>query len=59
MNRVRLAIGLAAAAWIGRWAALELASFLVRRRPPGPSPLDSERIPGLMPTRRGPNSPNE
>jgi hypothetical protein len=59
MNRVRLVIGLALGAWIGRWAVLELASFLVRRRPRGPSPLESERIPGLMPTRRELHRPNE
>jgi len=52
MKRVRLMLGLAAGAWIARWAALELASYVVRRRPPGPSPLDSERVPGVMPTRR-------
>jgi len=52
MSRARLVIGLAAAAWIGRWAALELASLRVRRRPHGPSALESERVPGLMPTRR-------
>ena len=34
-----------------RWAVLELASYLMRRRPPGPSPLESERIPGRMPRR--------
>ncbi|HKI92769.1 MAG TPA: hypothetical protein VJ986_10760 [Gaiellaceae bacterium] len=42
---------LAAAAWIGRWLALELASWLGRRRPPGPPPVESSRIPGRMPRR--------
>jgi len=36
-------------AWIGRWAALELAAYLGRRRPRGPAPKDSPRAPGHMP----------
>jgi hypothetical protein len=46
---LRLIVGLAVAAWIGRWAAMELAAFVARRLPHGPSPLDSPRQPGLMP----------
>jgi hypothetical protein len=53
VRRARLVILAAAVAWIGRWAALELGSFLVRRRPQGPPPLESDRVPGVMP-RRGP-----
>jgi hypothetical protein len=47
---VRRVVALAAAAWVARWLALELASFaghklLPRRRPP----RDSPRPPGWMP----------
>ncbi|MBX5474383.1 MAG: hypothetical protein IRZ20_05155 [Thermoleophilia bacterium] len=42
----------ALAAWLARWAALELASWLGRRRPRGAPPVDSPRIPGRMPRRR-------
>jgi hypothetical protein len=42
-------------AWIARWAALELASILVRRRPQGPPPLESARVPGVMPLRPSQN----
>ncbi|HET7568634.1 MAG TPA: hypothetical protein VFJ91_11615 [Gaiellaceae bacterium] len=48
----------ALAAWVGRWLALELASWLGRRRPPGPAPVDSPRLPGRMPRRREPDQPN-
>jgi len=48
----RRALALAAAAWVARWLALELASLaghkLLRPRP-GPPPLDSPRAPGWMP----------
>jgi hypothetical protein len=47
---LRRAVALAAAAWIARWLALELASLaghrLLRSRR---SPLDSARPPGWMP----------
>ena len=42
--------GLALAAWVGRWAALELASYLHQTRPAtGPLPRESEHPPGWMP----------
>jgi hypothetical protein len=47
---LRRAVALAAAAWVARWLALELASFaghkLLR---PRRLPLDSPRPPGWMP----------
>ena len=47
---VRLA-ALAAAVWVLRWAALELASYLHRtRRRPVPLPRESEHAPGALPT---------
>jgi hypothetical protein len=47
---VRLA-ALAAAFWVLRWAALELASYLHRTRPrPVPLPRESEHVPGAMPS---------
>ncbi len=46
---VYVALGL----WLGRWAAMELASYAGRRLlPPGPPPKNSPRRPGLMPLRR-------
>jgi len=48
---VRRLLRVAAVAWIGRWAALELASWLGRRRPQGPPPVESARVPGRMPRR--------
>jgi hypothetical protein len=39
---------LAVLAWIGRWAAMEVASRLGRRGE-GPPPNASERAPGHMP----------
>ena len=47
---VRRLLALAALAWVGRWAVLELASWLARRpgRPP-PPPSDPARPPGYMP----------
>jgi hypothetical protein len=46
---VRL-LALAAAAWIARWAALELAAYVHRTYPrPAPSPRDSVLPPGAMP----------
>ena len=42
--------GLAVAAWVGRWAALELASYVHRSRPSrGPLPRETEHAPGHMP----------
>jgi len=39
--------------WIGRWLAMELASYAGRRLlPPGPPPKQSARRPGRMPLRR-------
>jgi hypothetical protein len=50
---VRLLV-LAAAAWVGRWAVLEAASYLHRTRPrPAPSPRESVHPPGTMPSPRG------
>jgi hypothetical protein len=48
---VRRALLVATALWVARWGALELASWLGRRRPQGPPPLDAPRIPGRMPRR--------
>jgi hypothetical protein len=46
---VRLLV-LAALAWVGRWAVLELASYLHRTRPrPAPPPRESANVPGAMP----------
>jgi hypothetical protein len=47
---IRRLLVLAAAAWVGRWAALELAARLAGRpgRPPPPPP-DPQRPPGYMP----------
>jgi hypothetical protein len=44
-------LGLAAAAWIARWAALEAASYLHRTRPATGKPLPraAEHPPGWMP----------
>ncbi len=43
-------LGLALAAWIGRWALLELASYLHRNRvPEGPLPRESPHPPGHVP----------
>ncbi len=40
--------------WLGRWAAMELASFAGHRLlPPGPPPRESARRPGWMPLRPG------
>jgi hypothetical protein len=40
------------AVWVGRWAAMELASFAGHRLlPPGRAPTDSPRKPGWMPLR--------
>jgi hypothetical protein len=47
---IRLALKLAVAAWVIRWAAMELAAYSGRhwqRR--GPAPKDSPRAPGHMP----------
>ena len=43
--------GLAAAAWIARWAALEVASYRHRTRPVTgkPLPREAEHPPGWMP----------
>jgi hypothetical protein len=53
--RLRLIVGLAVAAWVGRWAALELAALVSRRLPPGPPPLRSPRQPGRMPLPEDPS----
>ena len=48
--RARLALKLAAGAWVLRWAAMELAAYAGRHwRSPGPPPKDSPRAPGWMP----------
>jgi hypothetical protein len=50
--RPRRLVYLALAFWIGRWLAMELASFAGHRLlPPGPPPKDSPRRPGWMPLR--------
>lgn len=47
---VRRLLALAAAAWVARWAVLELAAYAGGRwLPHGPAPRDSSRQPGLMP----------
>ncbi len=48
---VRRLLRLGLLAWLGRWLALELGSWLGRRRPRGPAPADSPRVPGRMPRR--------
>jgi len=46
----RRAVALAAAAWVGRWLALELASLAGRKLlRPGALPRESPRAPGWMP----------
>jgi hypothetical protein len=38
--------------WLGRWLAMELASYVGHRLlPPGPPPKESARRPGWMPLR--------
>ena len=50
MLSARGALALAAAAWVARWLALELASLAGNKLlPHGPPPLDSPRAPGWMP----------
>jgi hypothetical protein len=47
---VRRLVLLTLAAWLARWAAIELASYAGRHwRKPGRPPLDSARAPGWMP----------
>ena len=47
---VRRLLKLALAAWLLRWAAIELASYAGRHwRKPGPAPIDSPRAPGHYP----------
>jgi hypothetical protein len=57
---VRRAVLVIAALWVGRWLSLELGVWIDRRRPQGPPPIDSLRIPGRIPRRRedelGPNT---
>ncbi|HVS86373.1 MAG TPA: hypothetical protein VHD91_12145 [Gaiellaceae bacterium] len=49
---MRRLLRIGVAAWLGRWLALEAASFLGRRRPPHePS---GEWTPGRMPRRHEP-----
>jgi hypothetical protein len=55
---VKRLLRLVAALWIARWAVLEAASWVVRRRPQGAPPLQSTRIPGRMPRRHEPEDPN-
>lgn len=40
---------LAAAVWVVRWLAFEIASHVSNRIPRGPAPKDSPRRPGWMP----------
>jgi hypothetical protein len=48
--RARRLVYLALGLWIGRWAAMELASYAGHRLlPPVPPPMDSARQPGWMP----------
>ena len=47
---MRRLLRLAVLAWLGRWAAGEVAAYLGRHpRSPGPPPLDSPHPPGWMP----------
>jgi hypothetical protein len=47
---IRRLLLLAAAAWIVRWAARELAAYAGRHwQARGPAPKDSARAPGRMP----------
>jgi hypothetical protein len=48
---IRRLLALAALVWIARWAALEIAVRLSKRRPLV-SAKDSPRAPGWMPLRR-------
>ena len=44
---MRRVLKLAAAVWLLRWAARELAAYAGRHwRKPGPAPIDSSRAPG-------------
>jgi hypothetical protein len=48
--RLRRLIQVALAVWVGRWLAMELASYAGHRLlTPGPPPKDSPRKPGWMP----------
>jgi len=47
--RVNRLFALAAAAWVGRWALLELAARVANRIPRRPHAPDPERRPGHMP----------
>ena len=50
MRRAYLVGAAALAAWVARWAALELASYVHRSRPSrGPLPRETDRAPGRMP----------
>jgi hypothetical protein len=50
--RLRTLAYLAVAFWLGRWLAMELASFAGHRLlRPGPPPTESTRRPGWMPLR--------
>jgi hypothetical protein len=47
---VRRILVAAAALWVARWAAMEVASYVGNRLlPEGPPPKDSPRKPGWMP----------
>jgi hypothetical protein len=46
---MRRLAAVALAVWVGRWLAMELASYAGHRLlPPGPPPKDSPRRPGWM-----------
>ena len=49
---VKRAVRVAVALWLLRWAARELVAYSGRHwQRPGPPPRDSERAPGVMPSR--------
>ena len=48
---IRRLLALAALLWLARWATLEIAARLLKRRPLR-SAKDSPRAPGWMPLRR-------
>jgi hypothetical protein len=52
LRRVRRLAYVALGLWVGRWVAMELASYAGHRLlPPGPPPRESARRPGWMPLR--------
>ena len=46
---MKLIVALALAVWVGRWAVIEVASFVSRRLPRRPPPIESPRQPGRLP----------